>query len=912
MASDEDVQDSLAYLTAYLHDSRARIAGLEEDLESARRDFSAERAKLNDRVHRLESENSSLHEEIRTLRETLNVKQEPSSEDRFQLENSSLAEEVSAVQEVLQANTHDFADTGHFELGPQHPQHLAALEGMMTVTVVSPARETTPDSVLVLQRSPNDNPVSPLRQHTLDPPPDPRLLRASTRSRCKLVSAAVEPPVSTGVKRGPPKDPLHRAPPPKRVAHARLINHGQGNDKPGPVDDDGEPEVDAKLAKALAARKKAAARFFSHFSLPELRTALTVAQSAVSISPDRNKTLYLTSQIDSYITLHLEQLSALVDELWSRPLGPAAPLAAQKTLSIVLQLTADPAALSAFDPFVRQRIMISRALVYQWLERFIVPELRAHADTIILEPRPETAAAGWLDSLIRQVHDVDALPQQNDVWSSVVAANYSGDLCNAKIAFKCAIFGMGENAGILFEITRKLICKWLGFPDTVIDNRDFVAARFIADLYDSAGAGALVLEVVWDAFWQADKRLAGCTSSKKHPQVEELSEWHLALMAHPIANKSSAERQMLDSIAVEYDRIHQHKKLALLPALRPKLQPHPENLLLYLRLALILVPKRRACVVLPSNMARFDSRKRRILEYMFENADHCLPIRSSTDSFRPLLVPGGPLDVNHLRTVSGLFSVALYRAMTCHSPFARHRTFFSRPKDFLDAVVGLPLTEFVVDPKILGNRSYERYVVVLWETVCDSAANWWVLGQPRPPPVASQEMGKNASTSRPVAKPKAKPGKGKKKVPPPPTPTYEEVLASVTNTEHPKSGCAMCGPFAGHLLAADYADAGVCKPPNESTLASTICSIDGGAFTGLAALDYFYDATALGYVKQRAFCDLYRYLEAELTANEKECLNWSPICLEYALRKYVRIIAHPAFVDYFTATSYTAGRFGPR
>lgn len=89
-----------------------------------------------------------------------------------------------------------------------------------------------------------------------------------------------------------------------------------------------------------------------------------------------------------------------------------------------------------------------------------------------------------------------------------------------------------------------------------------------------------------------------------------------------------------------------------------------------------------------------------------------------------------------------------------------------------------------------------------------------------------------------------------------------------------------------------------------------ICKINAGAVAGLQSLDYYYESSVLDYVKQQLFMELYDYLDANLTADKKHCLNWGPICLEHLLCKYLRFITDPLFYAYFASTFYTLQLFG--
>jgi hypothetical protein len=288
---------------------------------------------------------------------------------------------------------------------------------------------------------------------------------------------------------------------------------------------------------------------------------------------------------------------------------------------------------------------------------------------------------------------------------------------------------------------------------------------------------------------------------------------------------------------------------------------------------------------------------------MMGNTDHLLPIRGSASGYVPLRKKGGPLHEDHVKSIAGLFSMGIFRGTTYHSPFALENTLFEDPDAFFAAVKDRDLGDFVIDDcyggQIQNKRSgqYKEHVRILWQTVNHIEANWFVRGLECPP--AKKPGRRKAGPAPPPPPPTAntEPKKTDRK------PTYEEVLSVVTNKD---LKFPMCGDLAGHLLTADYCDAEVCMPPDVHTMARGICKIDAGAISGLMALDYFEDRTVLDYVKQQSFMELYLYLERELTADEKNRLNWGPICLEHALCKYTRFISHPLFIR----TNYSDRLFG--
>lgn len=343
----------------------------------------------------------------------------------------------------------------------------------------------------------------------------------------------------------------------------------------------------------------------------------------------------------------------------------------------------------------------------------------------------------------------------------------------------------------------------------------------------------------------------------------------------------------------------------------------------------MLVQHRAPARMPPQSTQDPTSLKWRLLNHMMSNTDHFLPIRASAEGYQPLISPQGPLHHSRLRTVSGFFSMGTFRGTTYHSEFAKQNTTFQDATDFLQKVFNLPTPQFVIADCYGGRAqrsrvtSYHDHAHSLWQTVQKNTANWWLL---RTPPATQQtphaipgDVGgtthdgpsmQDASVNDPsTMPPSSSPGVPTSTCQPPGSdsllekPKYEEILDLILSKDH---DFPLLGPLTAHLLVADYVDAGVVEPPDAETMARVICRIDAGALAGLRALDYFHNRDALRYVKERAFMDLYAYLDNEFTPDEKRRLNWGPICLEHGLCKYSRFAKHQVFGAYFLPTHFSS------
>ncbi|KAJ7904141.1 hypothetical protein B0H13DRAFT_1881714 [Mycena leptocephala] len=194
--------------------------------------------------------------------------------------------------------------------------------------------------------------------------------------------------------------------------------------------------------------------------------------------------------------------------------------------------------------------------------------------------------------------------------------------------------------------------------------------------------------------------------------------------------------------------------------------------------------------------------------------------------------------------------------------------------------------------QIHHSRQFKQHTCTLWATVNNPVANWWLLRTSLPIPTPTLHAPRKPAATAKASKVKHMLAKlkGKEKAADPPFPAaiMYELVHSVTMSK--TLNFPMCGELGGHLLAADYCDTGVCSLPDKYTMAQMICKINAGMVVGLQSLDYFYESSVLDYVKQHSFMELYDYLDAVLTADEKHPLNWGPICLKHLLCKYLHFI----------------------
>ncbi|KAJ7606456.1 hypothetical protein DFH06DRAFT_1347995 [Mycena polygramma] len=231
-----------------------------------------------------------------------------------------------------------------------------------------------------------------------------------------------------------------------------------------------------------------------------------------------------------------------------------------------------------------------------------------------------------------------------------------------------------------------------------------------------------------------NKHIVRMTSQKKHLQLEKLAELQLALEGDPITTLSSATSVLLRQIGEQHEWLCQHKKMPSLLLPHLKLTLVPEDMLIFLRMALKLVSKPGALAVYLEDNSNILEAWRLLLKFIASNTDLLLSIRASAQSYATLSQPGSSLSKDHLYSVESLFSMG-------------------NPKDFCKAIDGIPVKEFVFDncyderTQIMRSRNWKAHTDIVWKTANNLSTNWWLLSKPQPLPLPK---GKKSTTSTPT------------------------------------------------------------------------------------------------------------------------------------------------------------------
>ncbi|KAJ7065948.1 hypothetical protein B0H15DRAFT_807641 [Mycena belliarum] len=567
-------------------------------------------------------------------------------------------------------------------------------------------------------------------------------------------------------------------------------------------------------------------------------------------------------------------------EIETSPLGDGALIAVSSEMQVSAVYEWDLDVNQVLEAFKQQRIMAIHAKVFNWLDDQVTPCLVEFTQNFLLN---HPASDHWLDRTLRRVIFHEHTPKPVRLTASDFVRDAKGSSYVDKIVSEDT-----DRAEKYVAATRKVVADWVGFEagQSIYSTR----ARFASHIIDRVGPSALLLPDVFRAFRNPDRALTGGTHQTKSIPFNSLDEWTAVLEAHPVAIPSAAfssrgtpqmtaERQLLLDISASYESIRTHKKFPAPPAARPIVTPKPENMLKFLLLAYSLLPDT------PGQPPRLPDNPPSplgldILNFIMKNTDHRLPFRCDASSYIPMCRPTGPLHPSNIRTLPGFYSLLQWRMTTYHSPFVlSHPTnLFADHEAFMHAVQGYNKADYVLDDayggraQVTRSRNFEAHSERNWRNAQVEANHSWLVAEPAEKASYAQLctilQGKDESNKKETAFP-------------------------------------LCGVLTAHLIASDYADAGIIEPATVDEVAQKIVDIDAGAVDGLRALDYFHDSSPFGHHARNGFIDLYRYLDTELPALVKKRMQFSPHMLEHALCKYKRIMNEPAFHAYFIPTYFS-------
>lgn len=558
-----------------------------------------------------------------------------------------------------------------------------------------------------------------------------------------------------------------------------------------------------------------------------------------------------------------------------KPLGRGAAFEVGRAFEFIGDLTECAEVSSLLQAYGRARVMSAHSVAQEWFDCQFMPCARAAA-TQLAElkegaPAPQEPAEEWITKLVKAIYDCHGLRKPQHIR----AADHIPDTDRTYVlqSYRATREEMPEK---LAQLAGDCVKCWLRFPSK---KNPEVSARFVTHLVEKLGYGPLYLDRVWQVYRSPQNELLGQRARKTTVEVDELAEWQHLLESHAVAQQGSAEWQQMQALDAAYKRVSEHPKLVNLPPNVRSPGPgeaHPEHLLNFLRLAARLLPTDPSGPTAVPDAVGGEGRA--ILEWINANTDHRLPFRHGAKSYRDIENgPNSPLSPEHLRTREGFFSMLLWRGVTYHSEFVDGHQLFSDARAFLGEIASVPTRQYVIDDCYGGQAQPKRTT-----ELADNVSKY---------DDASRAPEHTEWLLRSVDEPKA---------------THMEVFDILTRAQRPSSkekAFPLFGALTAHLLVSDYVDAGVVQQPTAAEMGDIIAIIQAGAISGLQELSLLRQSHGTKYDRLRkhevsdAFVGLHRYLENELSCEEKGMMRFSPIMLEHALCKFSRFAAN--FPHYF-------------
>lgn len=351
---------------------------------------------------------------------------------------------------------------------------------------------------------------------------------------------------------------------------------------------------------------------------------------------------------------------------------------------------------------------------------------------------------------------------------------------------------------IIIDAVHDIVAAWLDFP---LDSNSYWKAIYIDILYQSVGIEATVLDVVWNTYSKITKDAIGSRYMNLLPEGSNMSDYELF-------NRSSRLRQdlrLLSKIVFAFAHGTQDSQdegdevlegISVVDHLKKTLQKRLEAFKSFVKSSYYFQLRGQ-----PSGNPAIDRKMR-------EDRDRYMPFREHAPTRLHLTSPDGPFSPEHVRTLEGLFSAIVNRAITFNTPFLKKgRTLFRSPEDFYAAVddFGCVEEEEYCDKKAYGKQSNCHKKVELaeqyWDAVTDGPP-WPVLAAKAPIP-----------------------------------------FINCFNYFYPPSGqlkFQQIGKLASYLLTADYVYAGVVEPPPLEVIAKIIKQNNKGP---VSALELLFQAT---------------------------------------------------------------------
>ncbi|KAA1470366.1 hypothetical protein DENSPDRAFT_685237 [Dentipellis sp. KUC8613] len=253
-----------------------------------------------------------------------------------------------------------------------------------------------------------------------------------------------------------------------------------------------------------------------------------------------------------------------------------------------------------------------------------------------------------------------------------------------------------------------------------------------------------------------------------------------------------------------------------------------------------------------------------LLKAIADKPDFLLPFREKAPSVLAVRKEDGPFSPGYLNTRAGFFSALIFRGITFRCDFlVNHRTVFQSLEDWqtyrasLDP--SLPPTYFCkTDAYGKNTKRTEDHIPLYWSAASET---WESMVGPNRKPRTFKQF-------------------------------YDAIVKGRSKENHILY--YGFGALIGYLLSADYAEAGLISMPTKEEMGGIIVDISRGALRYLQDQNVVGPKGSKGSKQYRLditgkFLELYNFLDASLTDEEKTKMGFNTVMLEHTLCKMKRL-----------------------
>lgn len=408
---------------------------------------------------------------------------------------------------------------------------------------------------------------------------------------------------------------------------------------------------------------------------------------------------------------------------------------------------------------------------------------------------------------------------------------------------------------VVMKGVHDIVAAWLDYPT---DGPSYWKAVYVDVIYKSVGVEPLVLDCVWHIYKMMSQKLMG--HRKKTPLALDID-----TAAYPLFDPESQIRRDLRQLATIVFAFaagkHGIPDNAVLLGNTPA--QHIENVADRRLMAFRVFIEDCYHYCFQGRPTRADG----LDDLLDNNGDSYMPFREHGPTRQHMQKAGGPFSPENVRTVEGVFSAVVCRAITFNTEFSRHgRTLFTSPEDFFRAVedYGCTKVEDYCNPGAYGqhnSRKKAELVSLYWNAI-NTGTEWPGL-----------------KATSPI--------------------TFTECFEYFYPTSN-LSRFPQIGKLGAYLLTADYVYAGIVQAPSSETVSTMIKKINKGPVSAFEVLGMVPQRTKSQHgnkhqtiVKSLSTMleTVHRVVQSSLPEDAHHHIDVDYILTEHALCKFARVVA---------------------